>query len=292
MTTMRAVSTFSIVARDPESGDFGVATASKFLAVGAVVPYAKALVGAVATQSYADTRVGPRTIAALEQGIPLPLIHQAFAETDEEHAMRQYGLVDANGNSLSFTGEACHPWAGGREGEGYAAQGNLLTGPEVVERLCETYEASDSPFPERLLAALHAADQAGGDKRGRQSAALLVVRHQGGYGGHNDRFIDLRVDDHPDPVPELQRLLGIHRLYFEPPKDEDALAIEGEVEARLLRALRACGAEELGERWDERARQALRDVAGVENLEERMLADDRIDRVVLEYLERRFKVQG
>jgi uncharacterized Ntn-hydrolase superfamily protein len=291
MSATRAVSTFSIVARDPESGDFGVATASKFLAVGAVVPYAKALVGAVATQSYADTRVGPRTIAALEQGIPLHLIHQAFAETDTDHAMRQYGLVDASGHSLSFTGEACQPWAGGREGAGYAAQGNLLTGPEVIERLCETYEAANAPFPERLLTALRAADQAGGDKRGRQSAALLVVRHQGGYGGFNDHFIDLRVDDHPNPVPELQRLLGIHRLYFEPPKDEDALTIEGEVEARLLAVLRASGAEGLSERWDERARQALRELAGVENLEERMFAGDRIDRVVLEYLERRLKLQ-
>ena len=209
------MSTFSIVALDPETGDLGVATASKFLAVGSVVPFAEAGLGAVATQSYANTTFGPRTLMALRGGIPLELVSQAFAESDEQHDQRQYGLVDAHAHALTFTGAACHPWAGGRTGEGYAAQGNLLVGPEVVDALSETFEGTTGALAERLVAALKAGDAAGGDKRGRQSAALLVVREAGGYGGFNDRYLDLRVDDHPAPVGELGRLLELHALYFE-----------------------------------------------------------------------------
>lgn len=285
---MKPVSTFSIVARDPHTGDLGVATASKFLAVGAVVPYAVAEVGAVATQSFANTSYGPRTIAALQNNILLKFVHQAFEETDPEHAMRQYGLVDADGNTLTFTGADCHPWAGGKTGEGYAAQGNLLTGPEVIERLAEAFEGSREPFPERLLAALLAGDEAGGDKRGRQSAALLVVREGGGYGGGNDRYLDLRVDDHPDPVPELRRLLGLQRLFFEPPNEGDGLEIRGDVATRLHHILVASGYLEDAGTWDEASEAALRRLAGVENLEERMLERGRVDRVVLEHLEGKY----
>ena len=286
---MKPVSTFSIVARDPETGDFGVATASKFLAVGGVVPFAEAGVGAVATQSYANTSYGPRTLSALKQRIPLTFIHQAFAETDPEHAQRQYGLVDAVGNSLTFTGETCHPWAGGRRGEGYAAQGNLLTGPEVVDALVETFLASQDAFPERLLAALAAGDDAGGDKRGRQSAALLVVRLEGGYGGFNDRYIDLRVDDHEDPVRDLRRLLSLQRLYFEHPSEANVLELDPAIAERLRRVLVASG--HLGasaEGWGDAEEGALRGLAGVENLEERMLKPGQVDRVVLEYLEGKY----
>jgi uncharacterized Ntn-hydrolase superfamily protein len=283
---MTAVATFSIVARDPTTGDLGVATASKFLAVGAVVPMAQAGVGAVATQSYANTSYGPRTLAALAQGIPLALIHQAFAETDPQHALRQYGLIDHEGRSLSFTGTECHPWAGGISGENYAAQGNLLTGPEVIDQMVAAFLNSTAPFPERLLAALSAGDAAGGDKRGRQSAALLVVRQGGGYGGHNDRYIDLRVDDHADPVAELGRLLGLHRLYFEAPKPEDRLAIAGEVASRLKAVLARAGyLTDVSSQWGEADDKALRALAGVENLEERLLEPGWVDRVVLEYLE-------
>ena len=286
---MKPVSTFSIVARDPATGDLGVATASKFLAVGAVVPAAEAGVGAVATQSYANTSYGPRTLSALKQNIPLTLIHQAFAETDPEHAQRQYGLVDANGDSLTFTGDACHPWAGGEHGEGYAAQGNLLTGPEVVDALVETFLESQDAFPERLFTALAAGDAAGGDKRGRQSAALLVVRVEGGYGGLNDRYIDLRIDDHEDPVGELRRLLSLQRLYFEHPSEENVLETSGSVAERLRRVLAASGyLDGSAEGWGDAEEEALRGLAGVENLEERMLEPGRVDRVVLEYLERKY----
>jgi len=283
---MRTISTFSIVARDPESGDLGIAVASKFLAVGAVVPYAKAHVGAVATQSYANTSFGPRGIAALEVGMPLTQIQAGFAETDPEYDRRQYGVVDAGGDSVTFTGDGCHPWAGGVARPNVAAQGNLLTGPEVVEALVETFEASVEPFPERLLSALRAADLAGGDRRGRQSAALLVVREGGGYAGMSDRYIDLRVDDDPDPVTRLQGLLGLHRLYFERPAPEDLLLIDGEVQGRLLAILERTGRHPAAAGWNQDAEDALRSLAGVENLEERMVAEGRIDRRALAHLER------
>lgn len=285
---MRPVSTFSIVARDAHSGDLGIAVASKFLAVGAVVPFAEADVGAVATQSYANTSYGPRAMAALRAGVPIDLIHEAFSATDDQHAMRQYGLVDASGRSLSFTGDACHPWAGGVAREGYAAQGNLLAVPEVVDAMAETFEAAKDSLAERLVAALRAGDEAGGDRRGRQGAALLVVRAGGGYGGFNDRYIDLRVDDHDAPVERLRELLELHHLYFERPCREDLLPLEGAVLERLLAVLERAGLHRSGEGWNESAQQALLDVAGVENLEERLTRDDRIDRLALEHLERRY----
>ncbi len=283
----RLVHTFSIVARDPKTGDLGVATASKFLAVGAVVPFAVADVGAIATQSYANTSFGPRAIEALMAGMPLDLVDAGFRATDPQIAQRQYGMVAADGASVSFTGEGCHPWAGGVAKPGLAAQGNILAGPQVIDALVAGYEDHDGPFPERLLAGLLAADRAGGDQRGKQSAALLVVRDEGGYGGLNDRYIDLRVDDDADPVPRLQAHLALQRLYFEKPAQEDLLAIEGEVEARLLRALAAAG-QTPGSAWGDPGRAALRAVAGVENLEERLVDGDRVDRAVLEHLERTF----
>jgi uncharacterized Ntn-hydrolase superfamily protein len=286
---VKPVSTFSIVALDPATGDLGVATASKFLAVGSVVPFAEAGLGAVATQSYANTTFGPRTIMALRGGISLELIHQAFAESDAQHDERQYGLVDYRGRALTFTGERCHPWAGGRTGEGYAAQGNLLVGPEVVDALCETFEGAEGPLAERLLAALAAADAAGGDRRGRQSAALLVVREAGGYGGFNDRYLDLRVDDHPAPVGELTRLLALHQLYFSRPEERDVLVVDAEIAARLHRILRSAG--QLGAQpatWDDASEAALRELCGIENLEERLLGPRQVDRVVLRYLENKY----
>jgi uncharacterized Ntn-hydrolase superfamily protein len=288
MHRAKAVSTFSIVARDPDTGDLGVATASKFLAVGAVVPYAVADVGAVATQSHANTAFGPRATQALMAGIPLDLIDEAFQATDDQIALRQYGMVDASGDAVTFTGDDCHPWAGGQVRANVAAQGNLLTGPEVIDALIAGFETHAGALPERLLAGLLAADRAGGDRRGRQSAALLVVRDEGGYGGHGDRSIDLRVDDDADPVPRLQALLALHRLCFERP-DEDALvAIDGDVAQRLLRVLRAAG-EDPGERWGDPAEAALRAVAGIENLEERMVEPGRVDPAVLEHLEGRYR---
>lgn len=284
---MPRVSTFSVVARDRVRGDLGVATASRFLAVGAVVPYAVAEVGAIATQSFANTSYGPRMVRALRAGMPLTLVHRGFAETDPEHAHRQYGMVDAAGHALTFTGEACHAWAGGRTGDGYAVQGNLLVGRDVVDAVAETYEATEGPLAERLVAALRAGDAAGGDSRGRQGAALLVVRSGGGYGGHDDRHVDLRVDDDEHPVPRLADLLDLHRLYFGVPDPSEVRAIEGELADRLLGALRAHGRLAPDhDVWDEAAEDALRDLAGVLNLEERMVGRGEVDLRALAHIER------
>lgn len=281
---MRVVSTFSLVARDPVHGDLGVVTASKFLAVGSVVPYAVAGHLAVATQSYANTAFGPMADALLRQGVPPERIRDAFAAVDPDHGARQYGIVAADGSSVSFTGEDCHPWAGGRSGDGWAAQGNLLTGPEVVDALVETFAASEGDLAGRLLAALAAGDRAGGDARGRQAAALLVVRPGGGYGG-DDRLVDLRVDDHADPVPRLAELLGLHRLYFGDVDEDALLDLEGEVARRALDALIAAGRLPRGHgAWDDAAEAALHAWAGVENLEERFRGPGRIDPLVLERL--------
>jgi uncharacterized Ntn-hydrolase superfamily protein len=285
---MKPFNTFSIVARDPQTTAFGVAVASKFLAVGSAVAYAEANVGAVATQSYANTTYGPRTVAALKAGMTLESIHQSFAATDDNHALRQYGLLDASGNSLTFTGEGCFPWAGGISKPNLAIQGNLLAGPRVVEQMLKVYEESTVPFPEKLLAALLAGDEAGGDKRGKQSAALLIVKEHGGYGGFDDRYVDLRVDDHALPIPELMRLLQLRNLYFEKPTAENTLTIKGEVAERLTRVLVKAGFLKTSAPWDNACEKALRDLAGTENLEDRMLESGLVDKVVLDYLEQKF----
>ena len=282
------IATFSLVARDPESGALGVAVASKFLAVGAVVPHARAGVGAVATQSYANPTFGPRGLAILEAGGSPEAVREAFLRTDPEIHLRQFGVVDQSGASATFTGEGCHGWAGGVAGENFAAQGNLLAGPEVVEALVETFRARDDlPFPERLLAALHAADQAGGDRRGRQSAALLVVAEGRGYGGLSDRWIDLRVDDHPDPVPELARLLEIHRLFFEPAGEPEPLS-EADLAwlAELLVQTGDLAEPEPG--WSPRLEAALKALLGRENLEMRYRGGPVLEPEVLAYLKRRY----
>jgi len=278
-----------LVARDPGTGDLGIAVASKFLAVGAVVPFAAAGVGAVATQSYANTSYGPRALAVLEAGGRPDHAHQIFAASDPGHSQRQYGIVAAGGDSISFTGGACHEWAGGLSGKNYAAQGNLLTGPEVIEVMVETFHLrKDLPFPERLLAALLAADRVGGDRRGRQSAALLVVGEEKGYGGFNDRWIDLRVDDHADPVPELERLLGIHRLLFNPVKNVRPLS---EAEIRWIQRT----GQRLGiydgaadGRWSDALQGVLTALLERENLEERYDGGPKLEEEVLSALRKAY----
>ncbi len=289
--TTRRVSTFSIVARDAATGDLGVAVASKFLAVGAVVPWLMGGLGAVATQSYANTSFGPRALELMGAGWSLDDIAAEFEANDSEYQQRQYGMVNSSGEGFTFTGSGCHAWAGGRTGAGYAAQGNILAGAHVVDAIAETFEQhSSKPFPERLLSALLAGDRAGGDARGRQSAALYVARVKGGYAGFNDRMIDLRVDDHGDPLPELQRLLSIHKLLFERPNLENLIPLEGEIALRLERVLFKAGflKSEPGSQWREESQQALLALAGVENLEERMVKAGKLDPVVFEYLERKF----
>ncbi len=283
--SLKPITTFSIVARDKTTGDFGIAVASKFLAVGSAVAHAKANIGAVATQSYANTSYGPRTIAGLEAGLILEGIHQSFAATDDNHTLRQYGLVDAKGNSVTFTGAGCFPWAGGIAKENLAIQGNILAGPQVVERMLETYESSTLEFPEKLVAALQAGDDAGGDKRGKQSASLLVVREKGGYGGFDDRYIDLRVDDHGAPIPELARLLKLYHLYFDKPQEENIIKISGDIAERLTNVLVKAGHLTSVQPWGQNSEKALRDLAGIENVEERMVGLGLVDKMVLEHLE-------
>lgn len=202
--------TFSIVARDPVTGDFGIAIASKALAVGAVAPFARANVGAISTQAMPNVSFGPDALERMAAGEDPETILAALTAADQLGAHRQAGLVDALGRSATWTGSSCMSWAGGRVAPGVAVQGNILVGPEVVDAMMEAYAAATGTFPRRLVAALRAGDQAGGDSRGRQSAALLLRKEKGGQGGLDDRWIDLRIDDHTDPVTELGRLLGLY----------------------------------------------------------------------------------
>ena len=225
--TTKPVATFSIVGFNPLTGDLGVAVQSKFFAVGSVVPWAKAGVGAIATQSYANVSYGPDGLELLAKGKSARETVETLTSADGNKQRRQLGIVDAKGNSASFTGSGCHPWAGHIEKPDFCAQGNILTGKEVVDAMAASFEQSQKQAKgglcDWLANALMAGQDAGGDSRGRQSAALLVVRKKGGYGGGNDRFIDLRVDDHKTPIAELRRLLQLHKNLFKrahanPPK--------------------------------------------------------------------------
>jgi uncharacterized Ntn-hydrolase superfamily protein len=275
--------TFSIVARSADGAHYGVAVASKFLAVGAAVPAAAAGVGAVATQSYANLAYRPDGLALLRAGRSPQEVLDELTGADELRAQRQAGVVGVGGPGASYTGAECFSWAGGAVGDGYAVQGNILAGPEVVAELERAFVGSpvDAPLARRLHAALLAGDLAGGDRRGRQSAAILVVTPEGGYGGGSDVLVDLRVDDHRDPVPELGRLLDLHQLYFERPDPADCLPLTGSLADRV-RALLADRGHRAEAGTD--LERALADWASVENLEERLVSG-RIDPLVLAQLE-------
>ncbi|MBN1505075.1 MAG: DUF1028 domain-containing protein [Candidatus Eisenbacteria bacterium] len=208
-STPEPIATFSIVGYDPETGELGVAVESKFFAVGAVVPWARAEVGAIATQAFGNTTYGPRGLELLSLGLKPEQVVELLTSTDEDRERRQLGIVDAAGNSATYTGNSCNVWAGGRTGKNYTAQGNILVSQQVVDAMCKAFEETSGDLSEKLWAALDAGQKAGGDSRGQQSAALLVVKKGGGYAGFNDRYIDLRVDDHPEPIKELGRLLKI-----------------------------------------------------------------------------------
>ena len=272
--------TFSIVARSADGERWGVAVASKFLAAGAVVPGVRAPLGAIATQSFANLRYLPDGFALLGEGRTAQEALDALVAADDGRVQRQAGIVDGQGQPATFTGEDCLAWAGGVTGPGYAIQGNILTGPEVVEEMERAFLASDpaQPLALRLHAALLAGDRAGGDSRGRQSAAILIGGVGAGYGGGSDIAVDLRIDDHQDPVVELGRLLRMHDLVFGRPTE--TWPVEGEVADRLRRALDALGYV------DPDLMDALEHAAGVENLEER-LVPGAVDPVVLAYLEER-----
>jgi len=232
------VATFSIVGFDPDTGDLGIAVQSRFFAVGAVVPWARAGVGAVATQSFANTAFGPDGLELLASGETAESTLAQLLGDDPGKELRQLGIVDAQGQAATFTGESCLSWAGGRTGAHFAAEGNILAGPAVVNAMADTFETTDGDLGGRLLAALAAGQAAGGDARGRQSAALVVVREGGGYGGHNDRYIDLRVDDNAAPIRELRRLFRMRLAQIE--ADNAARALDtGDHDVALSSALNA-----------------------------------------------------
>jgi uncharacterized Ntn-hydrolase superfamily protein len=278
--------TFSIVARDPQSGEWGIAVQSKFLAVGAVVPWAKAGVGAIATQAWANTSYGQRGLELLESKLSASETLKQLLSDDEGRAERQVGIVGASGQPVTYTGTGCFPWAGGRVGEHYACQGNILVGEDTVLAMARTFEESSGLLCDRLVAALAAGQAAGGDSRGQQSAALLVVRAHAGYGGFNDRFIDLRVDDHPDPINELRRILQLHKLYLFPTDPQDILEIDQALAQELQQLLTTTGDYQasISGTYDDVTREAFRKFSGRENLEGRWFEDARIDRVVLEFM--------
>lgn len=282
--------TFSIVATNADRSQFGVAVASKFLAVGAAVPAARAGVGALATQSWANTAYKADGIALLTNGANAHETVATLTKNDPKRELRQLGVVDAHGTAATYTGGECGEWAGGVAGEGYAIQGNILAGSRVVALMEEAWLGSDpaEPLSRRLLAALAAGDAVGGDKRGRQSAALYVVSEQGGYGGGDDVLVDLRVDDHEAPIPELLRLLGIHDMLFGKPDPKDLMALSGAL-AEEVRSLLGAQGYIAGDVTTAELDRELASWAGVENLEER-LVPGRLDPVVLEHLRRLNKV--
>jgi uncharacterized Ntn-hydrolase superfamily protein len=265
------LSTFSIVAYDPQAQEWGVAVESKFLAVGAVVPWAQAGVGAVATQSYANTSFGPNGLALMAQGLSAQEALDRLVAEDEDHARRQVGLVDAQGRAATFTGHECLAWAGGLTGTYYTAQGNILVSGATVEAMAKTFEETRGELADRLVAALAAGQAVGGDRRGRQSAAVLVVRPEGGYGGYNDRYLDLRVDDDPQPIERLKALVDLHHLFFKPPAPGEMIAIEGELAREVQQILQWAGYYDgpLTGKYDAPTRKALSNLIGNENFEER-----------------------
>jgi uncharacterized Ntn-hydrolase superfamily protein len=274
------VATYSIAACDVEARQWGVAVQSKFLAAASVVSWADPAAGAVATQAYANPRYGPEGLALLREGVSAVDVVARLTDADEDRAHRQLGVVDRRGGSASFTGEECAEWAGGRTGQGYAAQGNILVSGETVDGLAETFEATRGrPLAERLLGCLAAAQSAGGDRRGQQSAGLLVVEPDGGYGGLSDVVVDLRVDDHPAPVGELARLYGIHQELFGKTPDEEWLPLDEALESEVVERLARLG-------YDGGFERALFSWAGRANLEERIGPADRVDPVVLDALRR------
>jgi uncharacterized Ntn-hydrolase superfamily protein len=267
------VATYSIVACDLDEKQWGVAVQSKFLAVGSVVPWAEPQVGAIATQAYANPSYGPAGLALMREGLSAREVVERLTSEDVGRDERQLGVVDANGGSASWTGLGCNDWAGHHTGAGYAAQGNILVGEETVTALATTFEANSYlPLAQRLIECLAAAQAAGGDRRGQQSASLLVVQKEGGYAGLSDVLVDLRVDDHERPIQELRRIYELHYRLFGLSPREDWLPLESELRAEVEERLARLGYDSL-DAW-----------AGVENLEERVDGEDAIDPVVLNAL--------
>jgi uncharacterized Ntn-hydrolase superfamily protein len=274
------VATYSIVAVDLDAEQWGVAVQSKFLSVGSVVPWAEPHVGAIATQAYANPRYGPNGLLLLREGLSAQKVVDKLTSEDEGRDHRQLGVVDAEGNAATYTGKECLDWAGGRTGDGYAAQGNILVSGETVDAMAQSFEGSNGPLAERLIDCLAAAQEAGGDSRGQQSSALLVVQPDGGYAGMSDTVVELRVEDHELPIEELRRIYTLHDEIFGTTPRRMWLDVDDELAAELRERLAKLGYEgELGDaftRW-----------TGKENLEDRVDGIEQIDPVVLEALRSR-----
>ncbi|WP_203339224.1 DUF1028 domain-containing protein [Planococcus beijingensis] len=280
------VATFSIVAADPETGEVGVAVQSKFLAVGSVVPWAKANVGAVATQSWANTAFGPEGLALLEKGLSPEEVIDKLVSDDPGRSLRQVAVINAEGEASAFTGHECYDWAGHMIGKHHSCQGNILVSEETVSEMSRTFEASEGPLAERMLKAVAAAQHAGGDSRGKQSAAVYVVQEGAGYGGYNDVKVDLRVDDHPEPIEELQRLYELHKMYAAP--SEDKLAIEGDVLKTVVEQLVKLSLLGMGDynSYNAEVKEALKAFVLRENFDDHWSEEALIDESVLAYLKK------
>jgi uncharacterized Ntn-hydrolase superfamily protein len=286
------LSTFSIVAYDPRNQEWGVAVQSKFLAVGAVVPWAHSGKGAVATQSYVNVTYGPVGLDMMSQGISAEETIAALIAADDGRDLRQVGMVDQQGRAAAFTGSGCYDWAGHQVGSGFACQGNILV-PGTIEAMFNRFEevrGGEGELSDWLVSALAAAQEAGGDKRGKQSAALLVVRGNAGYGGYTDRYVDLRVDDDPEPIQKLQQLLELHHLFFGKTRPEDLIPIANAAEEIQI-ILQSAGyrREPPDGAFDEATRSQLSMLVGIENLEDRWNGEgDQIDRQVVDYLKNKY----
>jgi uncharacterized Ntn-hydrolase superfamily protein len=285
------ITTFSIVACDPQNGDLGVAVQSKFLAVGSVVPWARSGAGALATQALANVGYGLTGLHALADGLNADEVLERLIAADPHRDQRQVGIVDAHGRASAYTGAACMNWSGHHVGEGYCVQGNMLAGAQVVQSMAETFEETGGELAERMVAALAAGQAAGGDRRGRQSSAVYVARAHGSYGGWIDRYVDLRVDDHPEPVIELSRLLKLHRFYLTPPDPATLIPINTDLASEIQATLADLGfyAGPADGRFEELSRSALETYGGVENLEMRLVGLDQelIDPLVVDFLRRK-----
>ncbi|WP_295392082.1 DUF1028 domain-containing protein [uncultured Thiodictyon sp.] len=281
--------TFSVVAFDPANGDLGVAVQSKFPNVGISIPFAKAGVGAVATQSYCNTSFGPRGLALLENGASPEQALAILIDGDPQRDDRQVGIIDARGRTANFTGANCFGWAGAAQGRNCSAQGNTLTGPQVVSEMVRAFEETGGTLAERLLAALHAGQAGGGDRRGQQSAALVVKRAGGGYGGFDDRYVEVSVCDHPTPISELARLYAIHRLTYLTSDPDRLVQIDPAIAGELQGILHARGFYQgpVNGQCDAELLRRLHDFMGWENYDARIRDDDRIDLEVLEDIRRK-----
>ncbi|OYT56393.1 MAG: fimbrial assembly protein FimA [Desulfurococcales archaeon ex4484_217_1] len=282
----KVLTTFSIVGYDPETKDLGVAVASKFIAVGAIVPWAKANVGAIATQALANVSYGPKGLELLSKGYGAKKVVEILVSNDPLRDERQVGIVDFKGEAAAFTGRKCFEYAGHIVGDGYAVQGNILTGPEVLEEMAKAFETTKGELVDKLLAALEAGDRAGGDRRGKQSAAILVVREKGGYGGYTDRYVDLRVDDHKEPVLELKRLFKIWELTLLTREKPDDIVSKDEVAAEIQKALRKLGfyRGEITGKWDDVTEKAFTDWVMINNFENKLRKDRYIWGTVYRFL--------